>query len=215
MRLSINVDTRTLDRRLDELEQAILLASTRTANALIERAKTSGFREVERVYGIGPRSFEKYARITLARGEEVVATITVKGRGLPMFHFQPRQTPKGVTVRVKGKRILIPHAFLGKMRSGHIGVFARGAYGGKGSKARLSGEAFGRFQFIKGSRKVQGRRAGGKGAKRSGLPINELYTFAPPDAFANRQVIDAMCTRIEDDAEKVMRQELRFALRGR
>ena len=214
-RLSVKVDTKGMERFLDDASRAILLASTRTANRLIERAKTSGFREVARVYGIGPRDFEQYARVTLARDGEVVAEITVSGRGLPVFHFQPRQTRKGVTVKIKGRRILIPHAFIARTASGHIGVFARGAYGGKGLGAnQRSGQTFGRFVFGRGSKKVRGFRPG-RGAKRSGLPINEIYTFAPPDAFSSEQVVEAMEARVDEDFDKVMRGELRFALRGR
>jgi len=216
MRLSVQVDTLGAERRLDDATAAILLASTRTANRLLERAQTAGFREVDRIYGIGPRAYEKYVTVSLARDGELEARITVRGSGLPMYHFQPRQTKRGVTVRIKGKRVLIPHAFLGRMRSGHVGVFARGAYGGKGTKAlKLSGESFGRFQFIKGSRKAQGRRRDGRGVRRTGLPVNELYTFAAPDALANDQVQDVMHETILDNIDKEMRSQLNFALRGR
>lgn len=215
MRLDIKVDLSRFEARIDELRDHVLTARTRTANTLIARAKTAGFREVSRVYGIGPRAFEQYATIRLARHGEPEAVISVRGAGLPMYHFQPRQTQRGVSVRIKGRRVLVPHAFLARMANGHVGVFARGAYGGKGAAGRTTGESFGRFAYISGSRRVKGKRKGGKGQRWSGLPINELYTFAPPDAFASDSVDKIMMDTVQDNLDKVMRHELRFALRGR
>lgn len=200
MRLSISVDTSRFDSRIDGLAADILKASTRTANRLIERAQTAGFRVVSREYGIGPRTFEQYARLTLARDGEAEASVEVRGSGLPMFQFQPRQTKRGVTVRIKGKRFLIPHAFIARMASGHIGVFARGAYGGKGV-LKPTGETFGgRFKFGYSRR----------GKNRGRYSINELFTFAPPDAFGNERVVDAMTRTVEDNLDAVMRRELNF-----
>lgn len=213
-RLSVDVDLGKFEDQLDEGVRAILLATTRTGNKLIERAKTSGLREIDRIYGIGPRAFEKYVEVRLATEGEFEVSIRVTGKQLPLYHFDPRPTKKGVSVKIKGRRVLIPHAFMARMRSGHVGVFARGAYGGKGVRGeRLSGEAFGRFKFARGSQRVRGLRPKGKGSRRSGLPVNELYTFTPSEALTNEQVEDAMFKRVQDDLPKVMRQELNFALR--
>ena len=198
MRLEIKVDTRGYDAAFDRLVRAVATASTRTANRLIEQAKTAGLREISKIYGLGPRTFEKYVQITLARDGENEATIRVRGRELPVYLFDPRQTKAGVTVRIKGRRILIPGAFLARMRSGHIGVFARGAYGGKGLNGRTSGRKFGRFVFLQGGR----------------LPINEFYTFGPAEAFSNEDVVDTMQDRVFEQIDDVMRRELRFALRS-
>lgn len=215
MRLTTRSNADEVGRDLDRLGDAVQRASTRTANRLAEQAQVAGLREVDRVYGIGPRAFEKYVTTRLARDGEFEASLVCKGPGLPVYAFAPRPTRKGVSVRIKGRRFLIPHAFVARMRSGRVGVFARGAYGGKGAQGRLSGETFGRFAFIRGSKRVQGKRTDGKGQKRSGLPINELYTFAPPEAFASESVTKAMDDRVQDQLDKVAKQELSFALRAR
>lgn len=206
MRLQLKVDTQGVERAFDDIRADVLKAGSRTANRLIERAQTAGFRVVSREYGIGPRTFEQYARVKLARDGEVVASVEVRGSGLPMWHFQSRQTKRGVTVRVKGRRFLIPHAFIARMASGHVGVFARGAYGGKGV-LKPTGETFGgRFRFGYSRRRK---------SDRSRFSINELFTFAPPDAFANEKVVDAMSETVAENIDKVMRQELNFLrLRG-
>lgn len=175
------------------------LALPRAANKLIDQAQTAGFRKVNDIYRIGPRTFEKYARVALASNGNPTASITVKGAGFPLYLFNPRQVRGkggGVRVTLKGRTFLIPHAFIARMKSGHVGIFARGAYGGKG-KQSFTGEAFGRFQF--GKRRYS---------------INELFTFSAPGAFSHPEVTQAMNDRVEEQYGKVINAEIRFASRG-
>ena len=214
MPIRTTTNVQEVDRGLDTLRAAVLgQAAARAVNRLTEQAQVAGLREVDRIYGIGPRSFEKYVKTELAKGGELKASITVKGEGLPLYLFDARKVKAGISVKVKGRRFVVPHAFVARMASGRVGVFARGSYGGKGLTKR-SDQTFGRFVFGKGSRKIKGKRPG-KGQARSGLPINELYTFAPPDAFANPKVTGAMNDRLFEQMEKVWQQEISFAMRAR
>jgi hypothetical protein len=61
------------------------------------------------------------------------ATLTASGKGVPLYQFSPLDrrvnTPRGqrmgVTVRVKGQRKLVAHAFIAETRGGHVGIFVR------------------------------------------------------------------------------------------
>jgi hypothetical protein len=174
------------------------VAGARAVNKVGQQAQTAGFRRISELYGVGPRTTERYASIRLAgvgeRNPEFV--LTVKGAGFPLVDLNPIQTRKGVSVRIKGRRHVIPHTFLKRMPNGHLGVFARGAYGGKGL-LDATGEAVGRFRF-----------------GRSRLPINELRTFAPPNTLREASVIDAMQARAAEQMPVVYAQEVRFATRG-
>jgi hypothetical protein len=181
-----------MDRFID---QARTVAIPRAMNKLIDQAQTAGLRKISDVYGIGPRTMEKYVTTRLATASALEASITAKGKGFPLSMFQPRQTRNGVSVRIKDRRVIVPHAFMATMPNGHVGVFARGAYGGKGVLV-FTGSTFGRFKF--------GRRR---------LPINELYTLSPPDALSNDDVTRAMQDRVDQQAAKVLAQELAFASR--
>lgn len=214
VRVSVATNVDEVVRSLVGFSLAATRARSRIVNRLTEQAQVAGLREISRTYGVGPRSFERYVTTRLAREDEAEASISAKGIGLPVYLFEPRPTSKGVSVRIKGRRFVIPHSFVARMTSGRIGVFARGVYGGRGAGGRLTGETFGRFAYIRGSRKVSGTRRDGKGAKRSGLPINELYTFAPADALANQAVVAAMSDRVAEQLDKVARQELNFAFRS-
>lgn len=180
------------------MASVVSVAAPRALNKLRDQARTAGIRELSRIYGIPVRKVDdpKYLTTTDASASSLSASITVKGAGFPLMLFDPRQTKAGVSVTIKGRRITIPHAFIGRMKNGHIGVFARGAYGGKSTRFKASGTTFGRFQF---------------GNPR--LPINELFTFSPPDAFSNDQVTEAMNKRVQDQTEAVFASEVAFASR--
>ena len=75
-------------------------------------------------------------------------------------------------------------------------VFVRGGYGGKGG-VKPTGQSFGRFVFGKGR-----------------LPINELYSFAPPDTLNNVDVRRVMDDRIEQQAPAILKRELSAVARG-
>lgn len=204
IRATTNVDE--VIAKLDDWTATVVqVATTRAVNALIRQARTAGLRRINDIYRIGPRTFEKYATVSLADQGRFEASISVKGKGLPLYLFQPRTVGKpgrrgrkggGVSVNLKGRRFLIPHAFIARMRTGHVGVFARGAYGGKSDKFEGTGEKFGRFQF-----------------GRNRLSINELFTFSAPGAFSNPDVTEAMEDRVNEQAAAVWAREVRFATR--
>ena len=165
--------TTNVDEVLDDLDRYVRAVNGSAIpvalNKLADLAKTAGLRAVSDDYEIGPRTFEKYVSVEVANAGHYRASVRARGGALPLYVFKPTQGAGGVTVTIKGKRAFIPHAFLARMPSGHLGVFARGAYGGKGLR-QATGQSFGRFQF---------------GERR--LPINELYTFGPAFGFAVEQ----------------------------
>lgn len=174
------------------------VAAPRALNKLRDQAETAGLRKLASIYGIGPRTMEKYISTTIAKPGDSQCSIISRGRGFPLMLFNPRVVRGkggGVSVQVKsGKRFLIPHAFIATMKSGHQGVFARGSYGGKGDVVKAG--TFGRFVF--GKRRV---------------PISELFTLTPAGAFSNPDVTAAMTDRVAAQLPIVLAQEIRFATR--
>lgn len=195
MGLAIRSNVAQVNRDLDRFAAAVTTALPRAVNKLKDQAETAGLRKASEIYGLGPRTIEKYLTIKLATTEDLEASITARGLGFPLSAFQPRPTAHGVSVLIKGRRVIVPHSFMATLSSGHAGVFARGSYGGKGSRFIPTGEAFGRFLF---------------GRKR--LPINELFTFSPPDVMANADVVDAMQAKVEEQTPIILGHEIDFAL---
>jgi hypothetical protein len=196
MRLKTSTNIEQVFAEMDDyVHTAVSVAMPRALNKLADQAETAGLRKVSQIYGIGPRTMEQYVTVERATSSDLAATINAKGKGFPLSLFNPRQTKLGVIVRIKGRGVLVLHAFIATMHNGHVGVFARGSYGGRGAHV-LTGETLGRFAF-----------------GRSRLPINELYTSSPPDAMSNPDVVDTMQSRVDEQASKVAGQEIRFALR--
>jgi hypothetical protein len=183
------------ERALDAFVGNLALAASRSANELRDQAETAGLREIASDYGIGPRTFEKYVNVTIATPGRLEASVIARGKGFPLYVFEPHQTRQGVSVLVKGKRTLILHAFIATMPNGHVGIFARGAYGE-------------RFHFKRG---VHKRRPLGRNTE---LPIAELYTWAPSDALGNPTTVAAMNDRVDEQRSKVIQRNVRFAVSG-
>lgn len=193
MRLTARDNAAQVERDLDRLAERIKVAGIRAVNALAAQAERAAFAEINAVYQIPAKTMSQYASTRLASQVDAEASITVKGKGFPLSVFKPVQNRVGVSVLLKGRRITIPHAFMVPRFGQH--VFARGAYGGKGTKP--TGQSFGRFQF-----------------GRTRLPINELYSLAPPDAFSNPKVVEAMDDTIAENAPKQLQRELSAIARG-
>lgn len=210
MRLGLRSNVDEVFKDIDAfLKTDAPLAAARTLNTLEGQATVVGFRKIAELYGVGPRTTEKYASVKLATSSDLEVEITVKGAGYPLAAFSPTQTRRGVTVKIKGRRALFHSTFLARMPNGHVGVFARGAYGGKGATAiRVTG-GLGRFVLGRGTRVKRPNKWGS-----SELPINELYTSSPGDTFANEDVVQAMQDRVEEQAPIVMKRELAAVRRG-
>jgi len=191
MRLAVTTNVDQVFRDMDAfVARAQQVAIPRALNKLRDQAQVAGLRKINDLYQIGPRTSEKYLRIKLAGQADLEAAMSMVGSGFPLALFSPIKTPRGVSVKIKGKRFLISHAF--QVQQFGSNVFARGAYAGKGRGLRPSGKHFGRFQFGIGR-----------------LPINKLYTFSPADMLANQEVVGAMQDRIEEQVDKVIASEMR------
>lgn len=216
-----------LGAQLGALSRELDLASQRSLRKVAEQGKTAAAREIKDIYGLGTRESGKRLSISRPYSLDGAWAIKLAPAGdarpfpLSMTAFNARvvkptgkkrvrvridgqwrtitvPTGGGIAVTIKGKRVIVPHAFLATMASGHRGVFARGAYAGKSQGFQGSGEAFGKFQF-------------GAGRK----PINEIYTYTMPQAFHNRLVMQATIAKIVEAWPRVMQHELEFILSRR
>jgi len=109
---------------------------------------------------------------------DLSANITCAGTPVPLISYSARSVKKGVSVKVlkSGKRDIVRHAFIAKMRSGHEGVFwreenIRGKKWRVGVKIKLPAPS-----KATGLRKYQ-------------LPIRELYGPRIPDVFDDADIM--------------------------
>lgn len=211
MRISVQTNLDQVFADMDRFVASARQAMPRAINKLRDQAQVAAAREIASIYKIGVRDVQdsKFLRIKQATPEQPSASIIMGGPGLSMSLFQPRNVKgKGVSVAIKGRRFLIPGAFLATMRSGKQLVVARGAYGGKSGRRLKPTGRFGRFIFGRGERVKAGYVN-----RMHELPINAFYTFSLGQAFANDAVVRAAQDRIEEQAAAVIKRELQYAAR--
>lgn len=172
-------------------------AASRSINRAIEAGRTAGSRELRNVYNIKARDVSDAISITKTYDGEMVGKLNVSGKPLPVKFFSPRETSKGVIVRIKkGRGKLIRSAFLATMASGHVGVFARGNYSG------------GQFQFRKESSKNRRPFSATRKKNYGDLSINEITTISLPRSFGASPVVDVVAARMAEVFNERFKHEM-------
>jgi len=98
---------------------------SRGLNRTATQARTKTARMISKEAGLKVKDARE--RITLKRASyrHWRSSIKISRRRIPLLRFSARQTKKGVTYKRGRERVLIRHAFLATMSSGHTGVFKR------------------------------------------------------------------------------------------
>lgn len=124
-----------------------------------------------------------------SEGSRMRARLSVSGKRIPLVEFgakgplPSRGRGAGVTARLKGGRARYPHAFMARMRSGHLGVF----------------------------RRKPGANRRGEAATRPQLPIFELRGPSLPHVFGKFQ--EQGVYKGQEALRKNLEHEMAFALR--
>lgn len=204
--ISLDSDLERTEKLLNRFSKDVRERVVKTSlSKMAAQAKTQAATSIKDEYKINVRTIKKALNIKVGSGSKLEAAIEVEGKPLPLYAFGPRAYggkpgwPKrgkkqkhkegGVSVKIKGKRIKVPHAFIATMKSGHKGVFARGSWSsGKGSK-----QSFGNFKYD---------------VER--LPIQELKTFSLPQAFSNKVVYAEVVKVIRLKFPKILEHEIEW-----
>jgi hypothetical protein len=116
---------------LRKLGSAANLAAMRALNKSIGSARTVMAREVSRDMGLKVGVVRDRIHIRHAAPTRLVAELLASPTRIPVYDFgakgpfPSRGRGRGVSARLGARRRRYPHAFIAKMRSGHIGVFER------------------------------------------------------------------------------------------
>ena len=124
IKLDIDPVLRSLDRLgIDLAEKAI----TRSLNRTITGVRTAASRAVREELTLKAKDVNRELAVRRARRRDLEAALDISVTATGLIKFRARQTQRGTTVQVKrrGGRKRISHAFIAKMKSGHVGVFVR------------------------------------------------------------------------------------------
>lgn len=114
-----------LERTLAGIPRALPRVMSRALNRTATSARTQVARQLSQRTGLGVSAVRKQIKMSKASYSNWRSTILISSKRMPLIEFKAKQTRKGVTYRREGSRILIRHAFLTTMPSGHRGVFKR------------------------------------------------------------------------------------------
>jgi hypothetical protein len=165
----------------DLSDRAVLRALNRAG----DQSMTAIGREIRKVYNVPAAVARSQVRVLRrAIPGNLQFEIRVSGRRIPLIEFSPRpgapsihRRSPGVSVSIKkGQRKSIAHAFVQRMKSGHVGVMVR-------SRGRAKTDVV--FRYGAGSR----LRRGG-----SDLPITELTGPSLPRMFVQQLILEAVQT---------------------
>lgn len=124
--MEIKLDIKGLDEMREalspaKLQRAIIRALDKTA----KQGKTAAQKAIRDEYNIKLRDLSSKIK-TDFHPSSLKAVITATDRSIPLIQFSPRQTKKGISLRIKkGSSKTIKRTFIASMKSGHRGVFTR------------------------------------------------------------------------------------------
>ena len=128
----IRFEIKGLEPWLQNANKYTLRSIKNAGTSALRAMKTEASRRIRETKGIQAQQMDAVFTLNYPSfsSDPLVWGLTAKAKPVPLLAFGARQTKRGVSVEVtKGKRTIIPHAFIATMQSGHKGVFVR-----KGSK---------------------------------------------------------------------------------
>jgi len=123
----IKVDSLDVQRLLRQSPQIAEKSLVRTLNRTADKARVAGSRAVRETYNIKAGDLRKSIRMYKASRSRMEAQLSITGKPVGLIAFAAKQTIKGVAYKIlkAAGRKRLPHAFIAKMKTGHIGVFER------------------------------------------------------------------------------------------
>lgn len=131
----IEITSETMERAetlLAGIPKGAQRAFSNAINRGLSHTKTQAFRQVKKVYAVKQAALNETTttRIRKASTGNLAGAVSFSSVKIPLYQFRvtPKEPRKGQKVRagvMKGSGETFDHAFLAKMRSGHIGIFER------------------------------------------------------------------------------------------
>ena len=126
--LRVNLEIEPLLASLKQLGTGLAQkAIYRSLNRTIVGVKVNAARAVRDELTLKIKDIKKDLAIRRAPAHGLEAALDIAIRATGLIKFRARQTARGTTVQVKRRsgRKRLPHAFIARMKSGHVGVMTR------------------------------------------------------------------------------------------
>ena len=114
-----------LQRELKNFPKALPKVMSRGLNRTATSARTAISRSLSKRIGLKIKDVRDKLTLHRATYSNWRSAVVVSGKKFGLIKFGAKQTKKGVTYKHERKRILVRHAFIATMKTGHRGVFLR------------------------------------------------------------------------------------------
>ena len=120
-------DLKRLEKTLAGIPRAMPRVMSRGLNRTAQQARTQTGRSLAKRTGLRVKDVRQRTILSKATYSRWRAAVSISTKRIPLIRFKAKQKAKGVTYKQPdtGKRVLIRHAFISVMPSGHRGVFRR------------------------------------------------------------------------------------------
>lgn len=186
--ITLKFDAKKVQKVIRDAQTRYPKAIARSLNRANVSMRTVMVKHVAADTGLKSATVKKDMTTRDATPAKLTASLEIKGARIPLYEFgaRPKEPPsrgrgRGVTARLPHGSGRYPHAFIARMKSGHVGVFER----------------------------VPGARRHGLKPHRSQLPIYELFGPSLPGVF--RKYAKDGLARGQEALIKNLESELRFA----
>jgi len=110
------------------IEKALFTTAKKAGGDGLRAARASAVKHIRTRKNIKATTIRDALVLAYPKGrhiDDLVWRLKVRDQKIPLGAFSPKQTKKGVSVRIGRKRQMLQHAFIATMKSGHKGVFWR------------------------------------------------------------------------------------------
>lgn len=132
MQIEISEETKAkVSALLSEVPNGPERAFTNAMNRALSRARTTTFKEVQSTYAIKKKVLDEFTKTETKKAtpNDVCGIIRFAGTQVPLYKYsltQPKYPVPGMKVKAGQKTATtFEHAFIAKMKSGHLGIFER------------------------------------------------------------------------------------------
>lgn len=215
MQASVKLTGMEVFRDLRSLGKEGHVACARSLNRTAQKGKAVVVAEVADRYQIAPEKVKKTLKKADASADRLWASITSKSRPIPLFEFGglPREPfsggprPVGASVNVLGTRRFVHQkpkhpaqmAFIARLASGHIGIFARTGEFGRIPQKPIIGKTSAKIS-VKANQKLE--------------RIAELYTLPVPKMIEHEQVHSRIYVSLENLLQEETDKEYKKAVKS-
>jgi len=114
-----------VQRVLRDIPKALPRVMSRGLNRTATSARTQVSRSLAKEIGLKIKDVRDKLTLQRATYSNWRSAVGISSKRFGLIKFGARQTKKGVTYKKGRKRVLIRHAFIATMKTGHRGVFLR------------------------------------------------------------------------------------------